>query len=170
MILHLFTWYHGRPVSSLLYDSTDKNTLLPQLNQPFQDTETRIKNYIPTSGKIALHHTPKYSHSITVEVLKLEWIILPVMGLTFYKINNKQDAGQFTVISVPLIHKLMELPTKEDQSCACPSSMPDEHVLIEADCPKSKEDGSHVVIPCLYHLTHFPRLINIGWGVSVIEP
>ena len=27
-----------------------------------------------------------------------------------------------------------------------------------------------MVIPCLYHLTHFSRLISIGWGVSVIEP
>ena len=49
MILHLSTWDHCRLVSSLLYDSTGKNTLLTQLNQPFQDTETRIKDYIPTS-------------------------------------------------------------------------------------------------------------------------
>ena len=27
-----------------------------------------------------------------------------------------------------------------------------------------------MVIPCLYHLVNFPKLINIGWGVSVIEP
>ena len=38
-------------MSSVLYDSTGKNTLLPRLNQPFQDTETRINKYIPTSGK-----------------------------------------------------------------------------------------------------------------------
>ena len=25
-------------------------------------------------------------------------------------------------------------------------------------------------IPCLYHLVNFPKLINIGWGVSVSEP
>ena len=27
-----------------------------------------------------------------------------------------------------------------------------------------------MVIPCLYHLENFPKLINIGWGVSVSEP
>ena len=27
-----------------------------------------------------------------------------------------------------------------------------------------------MVIPCLYHLANFSRVINIGWGVSVIEP
>ena len=57
MILHLYTWYHGSPVSYIIYDSIGKNTLLPQLNQPFQDTETIIKDYIPTSGKIIIHHT-----------------------------------------------------------------------------------------------------------------
>ena len=25
-------------------------------------------------------------------------------------------------------------------------------------------------IPCLYHLENFPKIINIGWGVSVSEP
>ena len=28
----------------------------------------------------------------------------------------------------------------------------------------------HVVIPCLYHLANLPKIINIGWGVSVSEP
>ena len=51
IILRLFTWDHGRPLSYLLYDSTGKNTLLTQPNQPFKDIETRINNYIPTSGK-----------------------------------------------------------------------------------------------------------------------
>ena len=27
-----------------------------------------------------------------------------------------------------------------------------------------------MVIPCLYHMANFPKLINIGWGVSVSEP
>ena len=27
-----------------------------------------------------------------------------------------------------------------------------------------------MVIPCLYYLAKFPKLINIGWGVSVSEP
>ena len=77
---------------------------------------------------------------------------------------------KFTENSVPLIHKLMELPRKEDPSWACPSAMPYGHVLVEADFPRGKEDGSHVVIPCLYHLDNLPKLINIGWGVSVSEP
>ena len=77
---------------------------------------------------------------------------------------------KFTENSVPLIHKLMELPRKEDPSWACPSAIPYEHVLVEADFPRGKEDGSRVFIPYLYHLANFPRLINIGWGVSVIEP
>ena len=47
--------------------------------------------------------------------------------------------------------------------------MPDGHGLFEADFPRGKEDGSHVVIPCLYHLVNFPKLINIGWRVSVSE-
>ena len=48
--------------------------------------------------------------------------------------------------------------------------MPDGHVLVEADLPRGKEYVIHVVIPCLYHLANFPKLINIGWGVSVSEP
>ena len=27
-----------------------------------------------------------------------------------------------------------------------------------------------MVIPCLYHMEIFPKLINIEWGVSVSEP
>ena len=48
--------------------------------------------------------------------------------------------------------------------------MPDGHVLVEVDFPRGKEDGTNVVIPCLYHLANFPKPINIGWGVSVSEP
>ena len=48
--------------------------------------------------------------------------------------------------------------------------MPYGHELVEVDFPRGKEDESHVVIPCLYHLANFPKLINIGWGVSDIEP
>ena len=48
--------------------------------------------------------------------------------------------------------------------------MPYGHVLVKAYCLRDKEDGSRVVIPCLYHLANFPRLIKIWWGVSVIEP
>ena len=51
IILHVFTWYHVRPLYSILYDSTGKNTLLNKLNQPFQDIENRINNYILNSGK-----------------------------------------------------------------------------------------------------------------------
>ena len=48
--------------------------------------------------------------------------------------------------------------------------MPDGHVLVKAYFPRGKEDGSHVVIPCLYHLANLTKIINIGWGVSVSEP
>ena len=48
--------------------------------------------------------------------------------------------------------------------------MPDGHILVEAYLPRSKEYGSHVVIPCLYHPGNLPKLINIGWGVSVSVP
>ena len=48
--------------------------------------------------------------------------------------------------------------------------MVDTHGLVKADCPRGKENGSHVVIPCLYNMANFPKLINIGWGVSVSEP
>ena len=64
----------------------------------------------------------------------------------------------------------MGLPRTDDLSWACPSAIPDGHGLVEADFPRGKEYGSRVVIPCLYHLVDFPKLINIGWGVSVSEP
>ena len=50
--------------------------------------------------------------------------------------------------------------------------MPAGHGLVEADFPRGKEFGIHVVIPCLYHLANLPKLINIGGGggVSVSEP
>ena len=48
--------------------------------------------------------------------------------------------------------------------------MPDGHVLVKAYLPRGKEYGSHVVIPCLYHLANFPKFINIGWGFSISEP
>ena len=62
----------------------------------------------------------------------------------------------------------MVIPSTEDTSWACPSDMPYGHVLVEADCPRGKEDGSDVVIPRLYHLDNLEKLINIGWRVSVI--
>ena len=55
MILYLITWDHGITVYSLLYYITGKSTLLPELNQTFQVTETIINNFIPTSVKISLH-------------------------------------------------------------------------------------------------------------------
>ena len=64
----------------------------------------------------------------------------------------------------------MGLPRTEDPSWACPSDIPDGHGLVEADCPRCKEDGSHVVIPYLYHMENLSKLINIGWGFSVSEP
>ena len=48
--------------------------------------------------------------------------------------------------------------------------MPYGHGLTKADRPRGKEYGSYVVIPCLYHLEIFPKLINLGWGISVGEP
>ena len=48
--------------------------------------------------------------------------------------------------------------------------MIDGHGIAEADFPRVKGDGSHVVIPYLYHMVNFPKLINIGWEVSVSEP
>ena len=92
------------------------------------------------------------------------------MGLTVYQLNNKQDSVQFTAISVPLITKWMGLPRTEYPSWACPPAMSDGHGLVEAYYPRGKEYGSHAVIPCLYHLDNLPKLINIGWGVSVSEP
>ena len=71
---------------------------------------------------------------------------------------------------MPLIPKFMGLPRTEDTSWECPSDMPYGHGIVEADCPRGKEDVSQVVIPCLYHLENLPKLINIWWGVSVSEP
>ena len=92
------------------------------------------------------------------------------MFLTFYQPNNKKYSRQFTASSVSLIPKWMGIPRTEYPSWACPYSIPDGHVIVEADYSRGKEDGSHLVIPCLYHLENFPKLINIGWGVSVSEP
>ena len=64
----------------------------------------------------------------------------------------------------------MGLLSTEDPSWACPYAITDGHGLFNSDFPRGKEDGSHVVIPCLYHMANFPKLINLRWGVSVIEP
>ena len=64
----------------------------------------------------------------------------------------------------------MGLLWKEYPSWACPYDIPDGYGLVEADCPRGKEYGSHTVILCLYHMDNFSKLINIGWGVSVSEP
>ena len=48
--------------------------------------------------------------------------------------------------------------------------MPDGNGLVQARFQRGKEDGSHVFIPCLYHLENLPKLITIGWGVIVSEP
>ena len=64
----------------------------------------------------------------------------------------------------------MGLMRKEYLSRACTSDMPYGHGIVESDCPRGKEYGSHVVITCLHHLANFPKLINIWWGVSVSEP
>ena len=71
---------------------------------------------------------------------------------------------------MPLITKYMGIPGTEDPSWACTYDMSDIHGLVEADFKRGKEDGSHVVIPCIYHLEIFPKLINIVWAVSVSEP
>ena len=63
----------------------------------------------------------------------------------------------------------MGLPRTEYPSWAFPYTMPDGDGPVEADFPRVKEDKNHVVIPCLYHLSKFPKLINIEWGVSVSE-
>ena len=64
----------------------------------------------------------------------------------------------------------MGLPMTEDPSWACPYTIPYGHGLVETDFPRGKGGGIHVVIPCFYHLENFPRLINVGWVVSVSEP
>ena len=92
------------------------------------------------------------------------------MFLSFYQINNRQDAVQFTEIIVPLITKWMGLPRTEYPYWACPYDMIYGNGFIEVDFPRVKEDGIHVVIPCLYYLSNFPKPINIGWGISVSEP
>ena len=125
-----------------------------------EDTESRTKNYIPTSGKIDLHHTKQYSHSLFAEVFKIKWAGLAGTGLTFYQ-HNKQDYRQFASSSVTLIPKCMGLTSTEDPFWACPSDIPDVHGLVEADLPRGEEYGSHVVIPCLNHMDNFPQLINI---------
>ena len=48
--------------------------------------------------------------------------------------------------------------------------IPDGHGIVEADFPRGKEDGSHLVIPYLGHLKKVPKIINIGWGVGVSAP
>ena len=64
----------------------------------------------------------------------------------------------------------MGLPRTEYPSCAYPSAIPEGHGTAEVDPSIGKKYGSHVVIPCLYHTVNFPKLINIGWGISVSEP
>ena len=64
----------------------------------------------------------------------------------------------------------MGLLRTEDPSWACSYAMPYGHGIFDTDYPRGKEYGIHVVIPCLYHLEKFPKLINTGWGVSVSEP
>ena len=64
----------------------------------------------------------------------------------------------------------MGLPRTEDLSWEFPSSIPDGHRLVETYLPRGKKYKIYVVIPCLYHLANFPKLINIGWGDSVSKP
>ena len=64
----------------------------------------------------------------------------------------------------------MGIPSTEDPYWPCSFDMPYVHGLIKAYLPRVKEDVSHVIIQCLYHLANFPKLINIGWGVNVSEP
>ena len=97
----------------------------------------------------------------------LKWNRLEAIVLTFYQFNNKQDAIQLTEISVPLITKWIWILRTKDTSWACQSAIPDGHGLVKEYLPRGKEDGSHVIITCLYHLENLPKFINIGWGVSV---
>ena len=55
------------------------------------------------------------------------------------------------------------------EQVSCPSDMPDGNGLVEADFPRGKKDGSHVVIPCLYHLANLTKLINIGLGLGLVN-
>ena len=48
--------------------------------------------------------------------------------------------------------------------------MPDGHGIVGVDFPRGKEYVSRIFILCIYHLARFPKLIKIGWGVSVSEP
>ena len=90
------------------------------------------------------------------------------MGLSFYQINNTQYDGQYKAISVALIPEFMGILRTEDTSWECPYAMSDGHGLVDAYLSGFKEDGIHVVIPCLYHLENFPKLINIGWGLVLV--
>ena len=92
------------------------------------------------------------------------------MGLNFYQLNNKQYSVQCTANSFPLIPKWMGLLRTEDTYWECPFAMLDVHGLAKVYFPRGKEDGSHVVIPCLYYLEIFQKVINIRWRVSVSEP
>ena len=64
----------------------------------------------------------------------------------------------------------MGIPRTEYPYRSCPSDIPYGHGIVKADLPIGKEYGSNVVIPCLYHLEFFPKLINIGWWVRVSKP
>ena len=92
------------------------------------------------------------------------------MFLNFYQLNNKKDSGQCISSSVPFIPKWMGLPRAEESSWACPYAIPDGHGIVKTYFPRDKEDGSHVVVTCLYHLVNLPKLINLGWGFIVSEP
>ena len=92
------------------------------------------------------------------------------MFLTFYQLNNKRYAGQCTEISVPLTTKWMGISREEYPYWACQSAITYGNVLVKSYLPICRGYGRHVVILCLYHLVNLPRLINIGWGVSVSEP
>ena len=92
-----------------------------------------------------------------------------VMDLTFYQLNNKQDGGQRTEISVTLTPKWMGIPRTEDPYWTCPSYITDGHGLFEVYFPRGKDDGIYMVIPCLYHMENFPKPINIGWGLVLVN-
>ena len=92
------------------------------------------------------------------------------MGLTFYQLKNNQEDLQYISRGVPLIPKWMNFPRTEDPSWACTFAMPDRNGILEEDLPRDKEDGSCVVIPCFYYQENLPKLLNIGWSVSVSEP
>ena len=62
----------------------------------------------------------------------------------------------------------MGIPRTEDPSWACPSDMLDVHGLVKEDFSRGKEYSCVHSMP--YHLANLPKIINIGWGVSVSEP